>query len=113
MGYANTGIPQFFLGGTSGWYAYGQNEIRGNEFYLFRAGFTHNLFNMPPFLGSGLYAISFYEGGKMFGAPGISRFPNDGAVGVIARTVIGPVLLGGSIGDDGHAKWFFALGRVF
>jgi NTE family protein len=113
MGYANTGIPQFFLGGTSGWYAYGQNEIRGNEFYLFRAGFTHNLFNMPPFFGSGLYAISFYEGGKMFGAPGISRFPNDGAVGVIARTVIGPVLLGGSVGDDGHAKWFFALGRVF
>jgi len=26
---------------------------------------------------------------------------------------VGPMVLGGSIGDSGHRKWFFQLGRVF
>lgn len=28
-------------------------------------------------------------------------------------TALGPVFIGGSVGDTGHATWFFALGRVF
>jgi hypothetical protein len=28
-------------------------------------------------------------------------------------TLAGPLLIGGSIGNGGHAKWFFQLGRVF
>ena len=113
LGYDQTGIPQYFLGGTGGLYAYGQNEVRGDQYYLFRAGYLHRLFTLPPFLGSGVYAVTFYEVGKMFNAPGVSRLPNDGAAGVIARTAIGPLFLGGSVGDTGHATWFFALGRVF
>lgn len=113
IGYDHTGIPQYFLGGTAGLFAYGQNEVRGDQYYLFRAGYLHNLFNMPPFLGTGLYAVTFYEVGKMFNAPGVSKLPTDGAAGVIAKTAIGPLFIGGSIGDTGHASWFFALGRVF
>ena len=113
IGYDNTGIPQYFLGGTGGLLAYGQNEVRGDQYYLFRAGYLHRLLTLPPFLGSGLYAAAVYEIGKMFNAPGVSKLPNDGAAGVIMRTAIGPLFLGGSIGDTGHATWFFALGRVF
>jgi NTE family protein len=54
-----------------------------------------------------------YEVGKMFNAPGVSKLPNDGAAGFIVRTALGPLFLGGSVGDTGHATWFFALGRVF
>jgi NTE family protein len=32
---------------------------------------------------------------------------------MLAETVIGPVFIGGSVGDTGHQKWFFQLGRVF
>jgi len=32
---------------------------------------------------------------------------------VLAETVIGPLFVGGSVGDTGHHKWFFQLGRVF
>lgn len=113
IGYDNTGIPQYFLGGTGGLLAYGQNEVRGDQYYLFRAGYLHRLLTLPPFLGSGLYAAAVYEIGKMFNAPGVSKLPNDGAAGVIVRTAIGPLFLGGSVGDTGHATWFFALGRVF
>jgi NTE family protein len=113
IGYDRTGIPQYFLGGTAGLFAYGQNEVRGDQYYLFRAGYLHRLFTLPPFLGSGLYAVTFYEVGKMYNAPGVSRLPNDGTAGVIVRTALGPALIGGSVGDTGHAKWFFALGRVF
>ena len=49
----------------------------------------------------------------MYNAPDVSKLPNDGAAGVIARTALGPVFIGGSVGDTGHAKWFFSLGRVF
>ena len=93
--------------------AYGQNEVRGNQYFLFRAGYLHSLFTLPPFLGKGVYAVTFYEVGKMYHAPGVSRLPNDGAAGMIARTALGPLFIGGSVGDTGHAKWFFALGRVF
>jgi NTE family protein len=113
IGYERTGIPQYFLGGTAGLLAYGQNEVRGDQFYLFRAGYLHKLVNLPTFLGSSLYAVTFYEVAKMYNAPDVSRLPTDGAAGFIVRTLLGPVLLGGSVGDTGHANWFFALGRVF
>jgi hypothetical protein len=54
-----------------------------------------------------------YEFGKRYGAPNESGFPNDFAAGVLAETVVGPVFLGGSIGDTGHDKWFFQLGHLF
>jgi len=113
IGYDRTGIPQYFLGGTGGLLAYGQNEVRGDQYYLFRVGYLHRLLTLPPFLGSGLYAVTMYEVGKMFNAPGVSKLPNDGAAGFIVRTALGPLFLGGSVGDTGHATWFFALGRVF
>jgi len=113
LGYDSTGIPQFFLGGTTGLTAYGLNEVRGDQYFLFRAGYLHNLFTLPPFLGGGFYAATFYEVGKMYNAPDVSRLPNDGTVGVIAQTALGPFFIGGSLGDTGHAKVFFALGRVF
>ena len=113
LGTDATGIPQYFLGATAGWLAYGQNELRGDQYYLFRAGYLHNLFTLPPFIGQGVYAVTLFEIGKMFNAPGVSRLPTDGAAGVIAQTFLGPLFVGGSVGDTGHAKWFFSLGRVF
>jgi NTE family protein len=113
VGYEQTGIPQYLLGGQAGLLAYGENEVRGNQYYLFRAGYMHRLSTLPPFLGGGVYGVALYEVGKMHNAPGVSRLPNDGAAGVVVRTALGPLLLGGSVGDTGHGTWFFALGRLF
>jgi NTE family protein len=113
FGATSTGIPQFFLGGPVRLSAYGQNEFQGNQYYLFRAGYLHDLLTLPPFLGKKVYAVGSYEIGKMYGVTTGTEFPNDVAAGFLAETAVGPFFIGGSVGDSGHRKWFFQLGRVF
>jgi len=105
--------PAFFLGGPLRLSAYGTNELFGNQYYLFRAGYLHDLFTLPPFLGKKIYAIGSYEFAKMYGFPLQTGFPNDVTVGVLAETAFGPFVVGGSYGDSGHRKIYFQLGRVF
>jgi NTE family protein len=113
FGSRDTGVPQFFLGGPLRLGAYGTNELYGNQYYLFRLGYLHDLFTLPPFLGKKIYAIGTYEFAKMYGFPLQSGFPNDVSAGVLAETALGPLVIGGSLGDSGHRKWYFQLGRVF
>ncbi len=113
LGSRNTGVPQFFLGGASRLSAYGVNELFGNQYYLFRGGYLHEIASLPPFVGKKVYAIGSYEVGKIYGAANESKFPNDFAAGVLAQTALGPFFVGGSVGDSSHHKWFFQLGHVF
>ncbi len=113
FGYSSIGFPQFFLGGANRLSGYGTNELFGNQFYFFRAGYLHDLWKLPPLAGKKVYAIAGYEFGKMYGFTDASRFPNDFALGILAETAVGPLVFGGSVGDSGHRKWFFQLGRVF
>src|ERR1700676_3152279 len=113
FGSRNTGVPQFFLGGASRLSAYGVNKLYGNQYYLFRGGYMHEIASLPAFVGKKVYALGSYEAGKMYGAANESKFPNDFAAGVLAETALGPFFVGGSVGDSSHHKWFFQLGRVF
>lgn len=113
FGSRRIGVPQFFLGGPARLSAYGTNEFFGNQYYYFRAGYLHDLLTLPPFVGKKVYAFGAYEFGKMYESPDASKFPNDIAAGVLAETSFGPLLMGASIGDSGHRKWFFQLGHVF
>jgi NTE family protein len=113
FGATSTGIPQFFLGGSARLSAYGQNEFQGNQYYLIRAGYMHDLLTLPPFVGKKVYAVASYEIGKMYGVTTGSELPDDVAAGFLAETAVGPFFIGGSVGDSGHRKWFFQLGHVF
>lgn len=113
FGYSNTGIPQFFLGGPLTLSAYGLNELQGNKYYLFRGGYLHDLWILPPLVGKRVFVIGAYEFAKMYGSPNETKFPNDFTAGILAETAIGPLFVGASEGDSGHHKWFFQLGRVF
>ena len=113
FGSRNTGVPQFFLGGDSRLGAYGLNELFGDQYYLFRGGYLHEIVSLPPLVGKKVYAIGSYEAGKMYGSLNESKFPNDFAAGVLAETTLGPFFVGGSVGDSSHHKWFFQLGHVF
>ena len=109
----NNGFPLFFLGAPLRLSAYGTNELYGEQYYLFRAGYLRELATLPPFVGKKLYAVSSYEVAKMYGLSSESKFPTDVEAGVVAETAFGPLFFGGSVGDTGHQKWFFQLGRVF
>jgi NTE family protein len=113
FGVTSTGIPQFFLGGPERLSAYGQNEFQSNQYYLWRAGYLHDLLTLPPFVGKKVYFVASYEIGKIYGTVNTTQLPNDVSAGFLAETALGPFFIGGSVGDSGHRKWFFQLGRVF
>lgn len=113
FGRTNTGFPLFSLGGPNLLSAYGLNEILGNQYFLARAGYLRELVQFSPLLGKALYLDVSYEAGKMYGVTTSSRLPNDFTAGIVAQTLLGPVFMGGSVGDTGHRKFFVQLGRVF
>jgi NTE family protein len=113
FGSQGTGVPQFFLGGPGHLSAYGLNELFGNQYFLGRTGYLRRIFSLPPFVGREVYLYGAGEVGKMYNDPRAPRLSGDGVVGLIVETLFGPVLIGGSVGDTGHHKWFFQLGRVF
>lgn len=114
FGYQHTGVPQFFLGGVGRLTAYGLNELLGDQYFLGRVGYLKKVFTLPPFVGRQVYVIGYGEVGKMYNDPfPAPKLSGDGAAGLLADTALGPIFIGGSVGDTGHAKWFFQLGRVF
>jgi len=114
FGRASPGTPAYFLGGVGRLSAYGLNELVGNQYFIGRTGYLHKIFQLPPFVGKQVYLTGFGEVGKMYGDPfGAPKLSADIAAGVLAETAFGPILIGGSVGDTGHHKWFFQLGRVF
>lgn len=114
LGYRHTGDPQFFPGGVGRLTAYGLNELLGNQYFVGRVGYLREIAVLPPFVGRNVYLVGYGEVGKMYGDPfGAPRLSGDGAAGLIADTAFGPIFIGGSVGDTGHRKWFFQLGRVF
>jgi NTE family protein len=113
FGYHNTGIPQFYLGGPGRLGAYGTNELRTDQYWLARTGYLYELFRLPFVIGNRVYATGAYEVAGAYGAPQSSRVPTDASAGFVMETVLGPLFVGGSVGDTGHRKVYFLLGKFF
>jgi NTE family protein len=103
FGAKNLQLQDFTLGGPFRLGAYGKNELLGNQYFLFRAGGTYELFKLNPLIGTNVSAMVFYELGKMYGNPlqNSPALPQDGTVALVVRTAFGPVYVGGSLGDAG------------
>ncbi len=113
FGFHDTGLPQFFLGGTGRLNAYGTNELRMDQYLYGRLAYIHQLFRLPPFIGHNVYGTAAFEVAKAYDAPGASGLPTDGAAGLVLDTIFGPLSVGASYGDSGHHKFYFLLGRFF
>ncbi len=113
-----TGIPAFNLGGPTRWAAYGQNELLTDQYFLFQLGYIRTLKKLPPLLGSTIDLLGEFEIGKTYKlpsplAPNPPYLPGDIVGGLIVNTIFGPVEIGGAVGNYGHAKFFFQVGRIF
>jgi NTE family protein len=109
-------LQSFTLGGPLRLGAYGENELLGNQYFLAQSGYLHKLVPFSSIVGEGLYGLVFMEVGKVYDNPSAPIGDStalDGSVALVARTAIGPVFIGGSIGNNNHRKWWFGLGRVF
>jgi NTE family protein len=112
------GLPQFSLGGSQRLVAYGVNELLMDKYFLFQLGYLRQLATLPPLLGGGVYFLGVYEAAQVYGPPHTmvnkaSGFPTDGAVGLVVKTIFGPVEAAYAYGDTGHHKFFFQIGRLF
>jgi NTE family protein len=114
-GYA-TGIPPFLLGGGTRFAAFGTNELLTNQYFLFQTGYIRELKKLPPLLGSTIDFLGTFEVGKTYRLPNGPKppyLPGDVVGALIVNTVFGPVEVGGAVGDYGHAKFYFQIGKVF
>jgi NTE family protein len=112
FGDSETGIPQFTLGGPSRLAAYGINEFLVNQYLYGRVGYLHRVGQLPAFLGQGIYLTTHFELAKPYRPVDSPGLTGDGVLGLVAETMFGPFMIGGSAGG-GHFRWFFQLGRIF
>jgi NTE family protein len=111
-----TGIPTFSLGGSRQLVAWGTNELLTNQYFLGQLGYIRELVKLPPFLGSSVDFLGILELGKTYKLPNVPsppHLPMDVAGGLIVNTIFGPVLIAGTVGDYGHGRFYFQIGRVF
>jgi NTE family protein len=111
-----TGFPAFSLGGSRQLVAWGENELLTNQYILGQLGYIRKFAELPPFLGSSVNLLGLLELGKTYKlpiAPSPPHLPMDAAAGLLVNTIFGPVLVAGTVGDYGHARFYFQIGRVF
>jgi NTE family protein len=105
-----TGVPAFSLGGSRQLVAWGENELLTNQYFLGQLGYIRELAALPPFLGSSVNFLGVLEIGKTYKlpvAPSPPNLPMDVAAGLLVNTIFGPVLVAGTVGDYGHARFYF------
>ncbi len=111
---ANVAQPyRFTLGGPRRLSASSFDEYRGTDTYLARAGYLRRIATLPTGYGQGLYGIIGYEAGEIWSPEAHAILREDGTAGLVAATPFGTISFGVSIGDAGHRKVFFTIGRLF
>jgi NTE family protein len=111
-----TGVPAFSLGGSQRLVAWNTNELLTNQYFLGQVGYIRELLKLPPFLGNSVNFLGLLELGKTYklpNGPSPPNLPMDVAAGLIVETIFGPVEVAGAVGDYGHARFFFRIGRTF
>ena len=104
---------RFTLGGPLRLSASAIDEYRGTDYFLLDPAFLHRIASLPAPLGQSLYLGFAYEAGQMHApnTPTVTR--QDFLFGIVAETPLGVFTLAPSIGDDGHRKLNFTLGKFF
>ena len=111
-----TGLPAFSLGGSQRLVAWNTNELLTDQYFVGQLGYIRELVKLPPLLGSSVNLLGVLEIGKTYKLPSGASPPNlpmDVAGGLLVNTIFGPVLVAGAVGDYGHARFYFRIGRVF
>jgi NTE family protein len=111
-----TGIPAFPLGGVTRFVAFGTNELLTDQYFLFQTGYIRKLTKLPPLLGSTIDFLGMFEAGKTYQLPNGRKppyLPGDIVGALVVDTRFGPLEVGGAVGNYGHGKFYFQIGRIF
>jgi NTE family protein len=113
FGPLSSSLLTFTLGGPQRLGAYGINEILARNYAIGTVGVLHEIKSQPSLLGSKVFVTGFVQGARTYDLFRDLRYPVNATGAVVLRTLVGPVFLGGSLGDRGNRKWFFGVGRLF
>jgi hypothetical protein len=75
--------------------------------YLWRVG------RLPDFLGGPAFAGSWLENGAAFDELDDARLRTNISAGAVTTTLVGPAIVGTSIGVDGRWRTYLGIGRLF
>jgi NTE family protein len=103
---------QFQLGEPLRLGAVNVGEIRGPKYLLLTTGYLVGIGRLPDFMGGPIFAGGWLENGSAFERLSDAQLETNGSIGLIADTLIGPVVLGTSIGFDGGWRYYIGVGRV-
>lgn len=113
VGPLSSNLLTFTLGGPQRLGAYGINETLARNYALATVGVLHEVRGQQSLMGSKMFLTGFVQGARTYDHFRDLRYPVNATGAVVLRTLFGPMFLGGSVGDRGHRKWFFGVGRLF
>ena len=107
----------FSLGGPFRLGAYLPFEFVGNHYAYASLGFHREFYRLPELVGGKVYWGGWYEAGAAFGTvasdPGPIAVRGTFNLGFIADTIVGPIVLAGSVSPTGQSRVNFSVGRIF
>ena len=106
-------LYQFGLGGPFRLSSFDRERFRGQRFLYGTAGYLHEIWRFPDFLGGPVYDVGFVEAGSAYDDAVASQWHASGSGGVIMETILGPLLIAGAFGDGSSKKFYFILGDLF
>ena len=106
-------IEKFTIGGLFRVSGLSNDEFRGNHAIIGGLGYLRKVADMPPLLGEKISAGIWYEFGSAFDDWDEKDIFNSISAGLIVETILGPILVGGSYGEQGRTNFYFAIGRFF
>jgi len=107
------GLPPFSLGGSFRLPAYNTNELLTNQYFLFQGGYVRKIGTLSPLAGGKVLFFAGADVSKAYYVHHDSHLPSDGSAGLIINTLVGPIVLGGAVGDAGHYKLYFEVGQAY
>ncbi len=104
---------RFTLGGPLRLTASNIDEYRGTDYFLIEPAYLRRIAQLPAPLGQSIYLGAGYEAGQVRAPDQRTITRQDVFVGVVAETPLGVITLAPAVGDDGHRKFVFTLGKLF
>jgi NTE family protein len=113
--FGGTPLPtrQFVLGYPYVLDAFSVGEERGDHYAVLTLGAMRRIARLPDFVGGPVFAGAWWQNGAAFDTHEDAALHSQLGLGVVADTLVGPVLLGTSFGFDGGWRVTFGVGRIF
>jgi NTE family protein len=93
--------------------AYSVGERRGDHYAVLTLGGLRRIGRLPDFLGGPMFAGLWMENGTAFNSDQNADLKTQFGGGITLDTLVGPILVGASVGVDGEWRTLFGIGRIF